>query len=172
MPDIYIESQRLIDELKATFASVSRGTGVTLHEAEVIDDYGSDAEREAARKLDTDNSWTELSHELIAAHPSVLSFLDVQGLRYYLPAYLTFALQDLVEWDGPTPNVSSALVISHLVVSEEFREHQLERFRSFSAAESEVICSVLRFVAANFSWLSNDAQEALSAYWGKFCTGE
>src|SRR5678815_5091502 len=100
MPDIYIESQRLIDELKATFGSVSRGTGVTLHEAEVIDDYGSDDERAAARLLDTDNSWIELPDELIADHPSILCFLDTDGFRYYLPGYLTFALGDLVQWDG------------------------------------------------------------------------
>ena len=170
--DSYLEAQQLIAKVKATFGGITRGAGVTLHEAEVIDDYGTDAERAAARQPDTDNSWTELSDELIATHPHILSFLDVQGLRYYLPAHLTFVLKDLVQWDGPTPNVSSALAISHLVVSQNFKEHQKERFRSFSTEESEVICRVLRFVAANFSWLSNDAEQALSAYWGQFCGRE
>jgi hypothetical protein len=172
MQDIYIESERLINELKATFGAVSRGSGVTLHEAEVIDDYGSDDERASARLMDTDNSWTELPEELISDHPSVLGFLDTDGFRYYLPAYLTFALSDLVQWDGPSPNLSSISAIMSLVPVDgepRWRERDLKRYGSFSAEESRVICRVLRFVASNIPWLSGRASEALSGYWGQFC---
>ena len=47
--DVESLRERIIDQIRLAFAHVSREDGVTLHEAKVIDDYGSADERIAAR---------------------------------------------------------------------------------------------------------------------------
>ncbi len=51
-----LEPQAVIAAIRASFADVPRH-GVSLHEASVIDAYGSADERAAARLLDTDTHW-------------------------------------------------------------------------------------------------------------------
>ena len=51
---ISVKSQAILEELTGVFGHTERGAGVTLHETSVIDDHGSAAEREQARRMDTD----------------------------------------------------------------------------------------------------------------------
>jgi hypothetical protein len=82
----------MLDEIKRVFGDVQRGGGVTLHETEVIDRYGSDDEREQARRKDTDSHWWEVRDEWIEEISGIggLSFLDEVGFHYYLPAYMSY----------------------------------------------------------------------------------
>ncbi len=82
----------LIAQIRKAFDNVTRLGGVSLHEADVIDSYGSQKEREVARKLDLDRFWWEVPHADIERYPWILSFLDATGFRYYIPAYMTWAL--------------------------------------------------------------------------------
>ncbi|EQA69443.1 DUF6714 family protein [Leptospira noguchii] len=74
------------------FENVVRGNGVTLHEAVAEDDYLSKEECLAARKKDPDVHWRDVPTEHLANHPEFLTYLDSEGLRYYLPAVMMFAL--------------------------------------------------------------------------------
>ena len=69
----------LIEEITAAFDGVSREQGVTLHEATVIDDYGSLEERALARTQDTEDKWQNVPDEDIRFTDAVLSFLDPKG---------------------------------------------------------------------------------------------
>ncbi|WP_422120627.1 DUF6714 family protein [Leptospira interrogans] len=68
------------------------GNGTTLHEAVAKDDYLSAEEILAARKKDTELHWRDVPSEHLADHPEFLIYLDFEGLRYYLPAVMMFAL--------------------------------------------------------------------------------
>ena len=46
-----------VNQIVNAFAEVSLGNGVSLREADVIDDYGSANERAAARKHDEHHDW-------------------------------------------------------------------------------------------------------------------
>src|SRR5687768_7277152 len=83
------EAVRLIE---SAFAGVSRNAGITLHEATVIDNYGTDEERAHARLLDNESRWEEVPSAAIEKNYTALSFLDPEGFRYYLPAYMRWAL--------------------------------------------------------------------------------
>ncbi len=77
MNESYEQSKAaLIEEITTTFDGVSREGGVSLHESYVIDDYGSEAQRMEARKLDTEMRWQDVPDADIAAGDSCLSFLD------------------------------------------------------------------------------------------------
>ena len=82
----------LIREITAAFDGVSREDGITLHEAQALDDYAGPDERAEVRKLDTETRWQDVPSEDISQGDSVLSFLDPKGFRYYIPAFLIWYL--------------------------------------------------------------------------------
>ena len=82
-----------IRAIEEAFSGVCLGDGISLREVDVIDDYGSEAERAAARALDETEDWRNLPDDLIEKSPDVLCFMDEAGLRFHLPAYMRFALR-------------------------------------------------------------------------------
>ena len=74
------------------FGSVSLGNGVSLHEVDVIDDYGNEDQRAAPREADQLTDWQRIPDEDIENHASGLCFMDDEGLRFHLPAYMRFTL--------------------------------------------------------------------------------
>lgn len=160
-------SERLDGEIRAAFADVTRGEGITLHEADVIDDYGSDEERLAARQLDTDQHWSEVADELIERMSSALSFLDASGFHYYLPAYLSWTLRNYDSSDSPSKN--SLLYGLTLRPWEDSAHHEATaraHFGQLTAVQSQVMCRVLRFlVAYGYPCIDTKlAQSALDQY--------
>jgi len=86
--------QEIIDEIASAFAGVTRDDGVSLHQADVIDDYGTPEQQMAARELDVDETWDQVPDEDIAKYYWVLSHMDPKGLQYYVPAFMTWALRN------------------------------------------------------------------------------
>lgn len=114
-----------------------RGDGVTLHETEVIDMYGSKAQRRTARKKDTDQRWWDVRDEWIESFGGAggLSFFDDAGFRYYLPAYMSYFLRHREEPNGLTYHLSG-----------EWRDFDL----IFSPAQKVTIVRFLEFVCDRF----------------------
>jgi hypothetical protein len=85
----------LIGLIKDAFGNVSRQGGVSWTETEVLDMYGTDAERKAARAKDTDRRWTELidGDGFFECGIGGFCFLDPIGFRYYLPAAICISLR-------------------------------------------------------------------------------
>lgn len=86
--------QELISEVFAAFAGVEREDGITLREAIAIDEWKSRDEQLAARSLDTDRKWQDVSEETILASSAAPAFLDAKGFRYYLPAFIVYGLKN------------------------------------------------------------------------------
>lgn len=84
----------LIAAIERAFADVKRENGITIHETDVIDRYGSDEEQREARKQDAEARWQDVPDDVMDWH-SGLGFLDLKGFRYYLPAYMTWILRNL-----------------------------------------------------------------------------
>jgi hypothetical protein len=162
-------AEAIIEEIRHAFRAVSLGDGITLHEALVIDNYGSDAERSAARKLDTDCHWEDVPDQLLEANDSVLSFVDPKGLRYFLPAYMVWSLRNFQTSESFSHNHP----ICTLALSESgsMRQWDLKRFEVFNDEQARAICRFLRFMAQQDEDIvcTNEASSALSAYWGRFC---
>ena len=145
----------IIRAIEAAFAGVPCGQ-VTLHEAEVMDAYGSEVERRAARRFDPDDDWTKVSAASIEECPTALSFLDPESWRFYLPAYMRLALrrfgqphneamdQAIYSLDGASPERSGTLNAS--------QAGAVQRFLAF-ACEHEDQCD------------ATVAKQALDAYW-------
>jgi hypothetical protein len=169
-------AEKIEAEISRSFAGVTRDGGTTLHEAEVIDAYGSEAERAAARELDKDRRWQDVPDHLIETHSDTLCFVDPKGFRYYLPAYMVWALRHFQTSDSFSVNhVIYSLTIregfyTKKKLNDEMREWNLERFRLFTDDQARAICCFLRFMADQEDHVDVcQALQALDGYWGGFC---
>jgi hypothetical protein len=155
------------------FADVTRDDGMTLHEAAVLDGYGSDAELAAARLRDTDRHWRDVPDAAIERLWTALMFLDDKGFHYYLPAYMWWTLRhydrsDSLSVDAPL----DALTIKPWDHSEtSYEEARRQRFRLLTEAQAQVVCAFLRFLVTYGHGCVNVemAHKALDQYWGRFC---
>jgi hypothetical protein len=138
-------SAALIADIQRAFRGVERGKGVSLHETEVIDAYGSEDERRKARAKDTDHNWQEVQDRWIEEFGGVggLSFLDPEGFRYYLPAYMTYWLRTGNEPNSlafhlqrPNEDLNALLTLEQKRVIATFLEHARLAFRSRDAGKA------------------------------------
>ena len=169
----------LIEEINAAFDGVSRENGVSLSEAWVIDNYGSDEERAAARKQDTETRWQDVADEAIADGYSCLSFLGEIGFRYYIPAYMVWYMRyiDIEEPDDPYPYSNSFEWLIYALGGLEERDssYRLSKFRLFTIEQSKAIARFLEFNSerqneyyAEFEYLGNNSRIALEKHWRQF----
>jgi len=152
MKDLQYEQkkQALIEEITTAFDGVSREGGVSLSEAWVIDDYGSDEERAKARKQDTETSWQEVSDKDIAHGYSCLCFLDEIGFRYYIPAYIVWYLRYIDVNDSADPNYDSntfewLLYGLGSVRSGKLNDFYFSHFKALTLEQSRAIAHFLVF---------------------------
>lgn len=136
--------QVLIEEITAAFDGVAREDGVTLHEADVIDDYGSLEERVEARKKDTESRWQDVPDEDIRWGDFIFSFLDAKGFRYYLPAYMVWCLRYM---DSDDPAIASN-TLQFLLYHLQGGEGRLfeDRFRLLTTRQAKAVTQFLVLV--------------------------
>ncbi|MBB3609376.1 DUF6714 family protein [Rhizobium sp. BK602] len=84
-PDV-IETVKAV--VRDAFAGVTLGDGVGLHETQALDDYASNEVRAAYRADDEKNDWAAIKVEDLNKHSSSPAFMDADGMRFHLPAYM------------------------------------------------------------------------------------
>lgn len=150
-------TENLIVAINCAFDGVSRGGGISLHEAEEIDCHGSLEERARARLLDGETRWQEVPAETIEGLPSAPTFLDADGLRYYLPALMVWSLK----YGKQSESATTDTVLSLLGLPD--RQEWLER--SLSCVQRHVIARFVKWGLSN-CWVMHDQSTSdLAAYW-------
>jgi hypothetical protein len=130
-----------VNEIVDAFADVLLGNGVSLREADLIDGYGTDRERAAAREQDEHSDWQRIPDEDIENHSSVLCFMDDEGLRFHLPAYMRYTLRRYRESESMSTDftiyrLSDPACIERLLVY--LTDHQVNAIKSFLNACLEI----------------------------------
>jgi hypothetical protein len=158
--------EQLISDIETAFFEVERGEGMTLFEGD-LEGAGSEADLRFARARDTYATWRDIPDHVIDRYFSALSFLDPQGFRYYIPAFMRFALRHYQ--DSTSPAIDYA--IYHLGQRSVQREHKEARFTVLDESQTGVICRFLRFMAEYTDGNADEAaaRQALEGYWGQFC---
>jgi hypothetical protein len=129
------ERQRLEAAIREAFRGVDRRGGISWGEADVIDSYGSDEERAAARAKDTEPSWESLVDNPAWVHEWGWSytFLDAIGYRYYMPPAMIRCSRE-----GHGESVCYALTMNN--------DYMLEKTRRLSQEQCRVIARFVRFM--------------------------
>jgi len=121
--------ENAINLIDAAFAYVPLGNGVSLGEADVIDDYGDDEQRAAAREHDELHDWQQIPDDDIENNSYALCFMDEEGLRFYLPAYMRFTLRRYLE--SESTSIDSCSQASSSAIHSLCRPDQVKSLRVF-----------------------------------------
>ena len=158
----------LIAEITSAFRDVLRGDGVSLHETNVLDDYGGLDARLEAREWDTDTHWLELTDEDLYARHVYLSYLDGESLRYYLPAYMISCLNG-------TEQSQDAFELLTYREGTNLEAWKRQKWEGFTEEQGRVTCLFLHYMInhaenrRNPMQVIKSAQKALRQHWGQFC---
>lgn len=156
-------AEAIIEEIRAAFAGVRRGE-ISLHEAEVIDEYGSDESREMARTQDVENCWEDVPDSHIEECTTALCHVDPESWRYYVPAYMCWALRHF--------ETSSSIVVDFTIytfkpseLDDSVLNYQMKRYELLNKAQCKAVCRFLQYMANCNRADSDAAKTALVEYW-------
>ncbi len=85
--------RELVEE---AFKLVKLENGVGLYEAEAIDNYASEGEILEAKERDRKSweEWNQIPALVISTFYTVLNFVDPKGMKFLLPAYMVFTIDN------------------------------------------------------------------------------
>ncbi|MBI1425022.1 MAG: hypothetical protein GC149_16370 [Gammaproteobacteria bacterium] len=150
----------------SAFGKVLLGNGVGLYEAEAIDNYESQEFISEARKKDrvTWKNWGEIPVNAISTFHSALCFVDAEGMRYLLPAYMLFAVMNYDKTD-------SAAIDSAIYALDRGMKAFGDDEAILSHEQKKAIIDFLRFMVFEAGEDMVDADVAMRAYvnhWVKY----
>jgi hypothetical protein len=93
---------QLIQLIHTAFADVTLGGGETLHQAHLEGAYTDEKVWLAARQKDPESHWSEVPDWKLETGSSTLSFLDAEGWRFYIPAFMCWSLKNWRTTDSIT----------------------------------------------------------------------
>ena len=85
-----MRTSQLKELIRKAFDKVPFPGKISLHVAQAHDDYIYDKDAYYG-KFDHRGQWQDIPAEHIENCPNALSYLEPDGLRYYLPAYMNLA---------------------------------------------------------------------------------
>ncbi len=164
------EALALIARIESAFAGVTLGGGIGLAESVALDYHEAFEDRATARLRDEKMDWhkliddPELTRKGFTGGPI---FMDAEGLRFYLPAYLITAIKDPTDLEDPVlrafahsdrfDHVYSVLVTSSI--------HGIERFLMLSTEQRVVVGDAILYIARVFELDYPEMQNAIDSFW-------
>lgn len=167
IPSELKEQLRAVEsEIRRAFRSVSRVGGVSWSESKVVDNYGNEEEREAARAKDREGGWEELVDDPSWNHePGIggFNFLDAIGYRYYMAPAMIRCLR----------NNGGEFVSYALQITSELREEQIN---AMVPDQLRVVARFVRFMIAVHEAMGDDTygeawQVAYKVFWKQWDAG-
>lgn len=148
-------SEHLCQQIKDAFTDVQLGNGIGLFEAQAIDDYLSDEERENYRYKDEKTNWLNIDSADLNYCFSSLSYFDAKGMRFYLPSFLISDLYGEFEF---------SLIFTLCEIS----EYRKKQFELLSVVQKKCVIEYLNFQVVNELVNSNEAskiENSIAEYW-------
>jgi hypothetical protein len=171
--------EALIAEITAAFDGVSREDGMTFHEAARWDGKCQPgAWIDIERAKDTETRWQDVPDEWIGDNSTgayTLNYLDAKGFRYYIPAFMIWALK--AEMGLIDISQSNTDVVLNLVPHASHNRSSIQKFSKLSECQAKAVAHFLEFIAAQSEFeggldqdilFDSDAKQALKAYWNQF----
>ena len=93
------DAERICDLIIEAFSLVTLGDGIGLWQAQGLDDYEDEETCLKYRERDEKYDWTKVTQDDLDSCNSSPSFLDAEGFRFYLPAFMISDLRDEYRFD-------------------------------------------------------------------------
>lgn len=149
---------KALAQLAAAFDMVRLEDGVSLHEADAIDDYAGKEERAAARALDGDVAWMDVPSSELERMYWVWSYFDAKGFRCYLPAALRWWMGEFSNPDSNSTTISCVLYAFQRPTA--FQSITDEQMRLLTPEQLAAIQSCLDWIAEHDKAIHNKARRA------------
>jgi Family of unknown function (DUF6714) len=167
-----VERDEIEAEIRSAFAGVTLGSGVSLRQAQAIDNriLGLGTPGDLDRPEVTDD-WMRVSHAELRR--DCVAHLDGAGLRYYMPALLLWLLD---HYGVPDVGVEMTVIgtVFALAWGDQFDTTYREVYASFTeeqrAAIARYVEALPRLVELNSEDLTRISR-ALDRYWMQFLPG-
>ncbi len=155
--------------IERAFECVSLSGGVSLRQAEVMDNYGEGCTAAEFAKLpltEITSDWRLLPvHEL--EKYAYLSHLDSLGFRYYIPAFIVSVLDGAARYSNRWIPTLYCLYPKH----DDLWDHCMMHYAALDDAQKSAIAEFLKWVS-NCSKFDKDdrnsAEQALQNYWSRY----
>ncbi len=141
--------------IQTAFRDVQLGEGVGLRQGNGLDDYADARTLAAFRADDEKHDWSAISYDDLNRYHWCLAFLDAEGMRFHLPAFLCADLHG---------RLTSADIVIHLV----FFDHiGVSRFALLNESQRNAVREflLLRLADPNQEFAHPMIDKALSEYW-------
>jgi len=163
-----MNKNELIQMIKETFEGVEQPKDITLHVAEAHDEYDYDHDEEH-RKKDFYGSWQKIPSEDIKECQDALSYVNKVGMRYYLPAYMVWYLNNFGKSEEVYTDHTLYSLDNH-PKDPKLSEYHKERFSLFNTKQLQVCALFVKFCAEDQSGFTDTdyAKKKYSRYWSKY----
>jgi hypothetical protein len=158
-------SAELIAEIESAFGKAELGIGLSLHQAKAMDLLQSPEEVLEARPLDPETRWQDIPDEKVEEFHYALTFLDPASLRFHLPRFMVFALEN----PGlDSPAVDAAVYACDF--GEEMEQDVLAQFNAMSREQMKTVAHFLVHIAESKDedYDTMVAAIALDTFWFQF----
>lgn len=152
-----MEKLELIAFINRAFENVPQPEDITLHVAQAHDDYDYD-NNSTHRKKDFIGKWQNIPTEHLAKCTSALSFVDAVGMRFYLPAYMVWVLNNFgkLEIDDFV-----LYALDNHPNDSELKDYFKERFSLFNEQQMQACALFVRYCA------EEDPDDLIDVYFAK-----
>lgn len=163
-----MDRYELIKIIENAFDGVEQPKEITLYVAEAHDSYDYDHNAEHRRK-DFFGPWQEVPHEHIKACQCALSYVDKVGMRYYLPAYMTWYLLNY-ENDDEVRSDNALYSLDNHYKDERLSKYHEERFSLFTPEQLNACALFVKYCAEDQTGCTDNyfAQKKYERYWYKY----
>lgn len=158
-------SEELIAEIEEAFGGVELGDGLSMHQAGAMDLLLEPEEVLQARRLDPETRWQDIPDGRVDEFHYALTYMDPAGLRFHVPRFMVFALEN-PGLDSPAVDA----VVYACDFGEEMKQEVLAQFNAMSRKQMRTIAHFLVHIAE-----ANDedydvmiAAMALESFWYQF----
>lgn len=157
--------EKLILEIEQAFADVSLDDGVTLHQMQVLDDYGGEAEQLTARRKDPEIRWQQITGEKLSLFSDSMVFLDAKGFRFHLPAFLRHALITAL----PSSGAADTHGVMFALQDGPRNSYHVDGIKLLDPSQMQCIASFFHYFArSSESGWDSGARKALKAGWDEW----
>lgn len=169
-----MERERIVEGIKAAFAGVTLGKGVSLRQARAIDNSISaldEADLPAWPGADVRDDWSQVSEtELLQDN---IAHLDDEGLRYYLPAFMLWLLDHYNDesYFLDTPDMARIGTMHRIAPPKEFRESGYAMFDGWTPQQRAAIAAYVEALPRLVELQDEDpplVERAIRDYWHQF----
>ena len=158
-----MHNEQLIQEIETAFKDVTLKDGIGINEADSIEMGERDSVINTARNQDRSwwQEWTDIEDKYISSYSSAMDFMDSKGIRWALPAYMTYSINHYKE---------GSFSIDSTIYVLEAGAMGSDELNLYTVEQKKVIAEFLQFmITVGEEWLDvASAQSALDKIWKKY----